>query len=414
MNNFSPRAIRRIGPGLSTLSLFLAFFLAVPPRFVLLAGDILRGGTPAGLPHGSGKGNPTAAAVQAGAPSATSTLARTTQALSAVRAMQAAARAAAMTGPNNLGADPNHPGQILPNVLDGLATGGLVPDSGLASQGVANAVTSWTNAQTPTQTSSGNNTAVTVVQTAQQALLNWTTFNIGKQTTLTFDQTAGGANASEWIAFNKVNDPSGVPSQILGSMSGIGQVYVINPNGIIFGGSSQISLHSLVASSVPINDNLIARGLLNNPDAQFLFSALPIPAGANGTPAFNPPPSNIPGGNYGDVMVQAGAQITSPANADNVGGRIALVGANVENDGTITTPDGQTILAAGLQVGMAAHSTNDPSLRGLDVYVGQVGSYAGTATNNGLIEAPEADGWRDGQPTGLHRQFNIRCSQWPD
>src|SRR5262249_35796307 len=37
------------------------------------------------------------------------------------------------------------------------------------------------------------------------------------------------------------------------------------------------------------------------------------------------------------------------------------------------------------------HSTNDPTLRGLDVYVGQVGSYAGTSTNNGLIEAPRAD-----------------------
>ncbi len=32
-------------------------------------------------------------------------------------------------------------------VPNGLATGGLVPDSGLAAQGVANAVTSWTNRQ---------------------------------------------------------------------------------------------------------------------------------------------------------------------------------------------------------------------------------------------------------------------------
>ena len=54
---------------------------------------------------------------------------------------------------------------------------------------------------------------------------------------LTFDQTGGGANANQWIAFNKVNDPSGVPSQILGSLDAIGQIYIINANGIIFGGS---------------------------------------------------------------------------------------------------------------------------------------------------------------------------------
>jgi filamentous hemagglutinin len=338
------------------------------------------------------------AAAGAGSGGSSGTLAQTTQALQSVQAMQAAARAAAQAGANNLGADPNHPGQQLPDVPNGLATLGLVPDSGLASPGVANPVTTWQNAQTPTQSTTGGQTAVTVLQTAQQALLNWQTFNIGKQTTLTFDQTAGGANASEWIAFNKVNDPSGVPSQILGSLNAIGQVYVINSNGIIFGGSSQINTHTLVASALPINDNLIARGVLNNPDNQFLFTALPLPAGQNngGTPSFTPPPSNTSDGHYGDVVVQEGAQITSPTNADHVGGRIALIGANVTNDGTISTPDGQAILASGLQVGFGASS--DPELRGLTTYVGAVtdpssplAPYAGTATNLGLIEAPRAD-----------------------
>lgn len=59
------------------------------------------------------------------------------------------------------------------------------------------------------------------------------------------------------------------------------------------------------------------------------------------------------------------------------------------NNGTISTPDGQTILAAGLQVGLAAHNSNDASLRGLDVYVGRVSASAstlptGTFTFNGL------------------------------
>ncbi len=373
---------------LIALSVFLVFFLAVPPRFVLLAGDILRGGTPANQAHGSAAGNPTAAAVQAGAPNGSDTLARTTQALNSVRAMQAAARAAARNGPNNLGADPNHPGQQLPNVPNGLGIGGLQVAPNPA----------WQGADLPTQTINGGQTNVTIIQTEQQALLNWQTFNIGRDTHLLYDQTAGGANVHQWIAFNFINDPSGVPSQILGSIDALGQVYLMNGNGIIFGGSSQVNVHTLTASALPINTNLITRGLLNNPDNQFLFTALPIPAGVNGTPAFTPPASNTPDGHYGDVTVQAGAQISSPTSEDHVGGRVALLGANVDNEGIISTPDGQTILAGGLQVGFAAHNSDDPSLRGLDTFVGAVVDpnaiippYAGRATNGGLIEAQRAN-----------------------
>jgi len=70
----------------------------------------------------------------------------------------------------------------------------------------------------------------------------------------------------------------------------------------------------------------------------------------------------------------------------------------VTNNGTISTPDGQTILAAGLQVGFNAHPSGDPSLRGLDTYVGSVTDpsgtltqSSGTVTNNGLIDAPRAN-----------------------
>ena len=139
--------------------------------------------------------------------------------------------------------------------------------------------------------------------------------------------------------------------------------------------------------------------MLNNPDTQFLFSSLALAAGANGTPAFTPAAPSTPNGLPGDIEVQPGAQITTPTTADHVGGRVILVGANVKNEGEISTPDGQTILAAGLQVGFAAHATTDPSLRGLDVFVGAVVGpnstvsqpYAGTVSNDGLIDVPRGD-----------------------
>jgi filamentous hemagglutinin len=354
----------------------------------LWAGDILRGGAPAGdaARRSAAANQATAAAAAAARNSARDSLARTSNALNAVKAMQAAARAAAAG--RNAGMNPNAPGTPLPNVPNGLAAGGLQVDPG-----VIGGTAVWRGANLPTQSQAAGRTLVNIKQTQQTALLSWQTFNVGRETTLNFDQSAGEASANKWIAFNKVNDPSNAPSQILGSIQAPGQVYVINRNGIIFGAGSQVNVATLVASSLPINDNLIDRGLLNNPDAQFLFTGIALPAGANGTPAFTPEPPNPAIGRYGDVIVQAGATITSPTNDAKVGGRVMLVGPNVRNAGTINTPDGQTIVAAGLQVGIDAHSSSDPSLRGLDVYVGAVSQagqtrYAGTVTNSGLIEAP--------------------------
>jgi hypothetical protein len=262
--------------------------------------------------------------------------------------------------------------------------------------------------------------------------------------------------------------PLGLPSQILGSIEAPGQVYVINQNGILFGGSSQVNTRGFVASALPINDNLLQQGLLNNRDAQFLFSALAVPGGSDGTPAFIPTTSDpefrvnesaptytlgrrvalgkentlLKGPEFvfqaadgskgrlsadtdyvvavdaatkratvtftetglgkigdspirvtyapfavrsGDITVQPGAVLSSPVTGDANGGRVMLAGANVRNEGTISTPSGQTILAAGLQVAVAAHAGDDPSLRGLDVWVGYAGN-RGAVTNRGLIE----------------------------
>lgn len=348
------------------------------------AGDILRmGGGASGATGGTAAPSVDATAANAAAATAQAhanaqdMLARNTMALQAVTAMQEAARAAA-AGATNAGANPNFPGQTLPDVPNGLGTGGLDING------------APTGANAPTQSLENARTIVTIQQTQQQALLYWNTFNVGSNTTVKFDQSAGGADVGNWIAFNKITDPSGNPTQILGSIQAQGQVYLINQNGIIFGGASEVNTHSMVASALPLNDNLVTRGLLNNPDSQFLFSANAQSAGTVGpTPAYTPPAlPNTTGHKIGDVTVQAGARITAPTSSASVGGRVVLVGPNVTNNGSISTPDGQTILAAGMEVGFAAHSSTDASLRGVDVYVGSVGSYGGTATNAGLIDAP--------------------------
>ena len=373
MGNFFEASFNFHGPrtagrrGCPSLAAMLAISLATPA----FAGDVLRGGATRASDGNRAAiyGGATAAAAARLRSSSQGRIDQTTDMLRSVQSAQLAARAAARRGPSSLGINPLT-GARLPSVPDGLGPGGL--DLERVVYG----------ANHPTQ----SGTAVNIKQTSPQALLHWKSFNIGKRTSLNFDQSAGGADAGEWVAFNKVTGAAIAPSQILGRINAQGQVYVINQNGIIFGGSSQVRAQTFVASSLPINDNLLASGLLNNSDAQFLFSGVAVPATSSGSPAFVPPPP--PAGRYGDVTVQPGAMIRGIGTQNGDGGRVMLVGPNVRNEGAIQTVAGQTILAAGLQVGVAAHSQNDPSLRGLDVWIGQVGSYAGGVVNRGLVSAP--------------------------
>jgi filamentous hemagglutinin len=376
----------------------------------------LRNGNMA-APHGSGASSSavssqttTAASVAAGqaavvAGNAQAATTRSLQALAALQAAQGAARQTALAGGvNNLGFNPNQPGQTLPNVPDGIAPGGLMPAGGppqvagsTASTTSYVVPTSWSGVSGLTQSTSGNSVTDTVTQapSSQQALLYWTTFNIGRNTTLSFDQSAGGANVNQWVAINQIQDPSLAPSQILGAIHAQGQVYVINQNGIIFGGSSQVNVHGLVASSLALNPAYITNGLLNNAqnNDQFQFSNLVAATTQLNSvseevttvaPLWSAPTTPTGGSQEvfavpaGDVTVQAGAQLSSPTDANHDGGRIALIAPNVVNNGTISTPDGQTIIAAGEQVGFAAHASTDPTLRGLDISIGQVA--AGSAT----------------------------------
>jgi len=150
---------------------------------------------------------------------------------------------------------------------------------------------------------SGN--AMTVTQTSDRMAINWNTFNIGSAATVNFRQPT-----SSSVALNRVT--SGDASQILGQLNANGQVYLINPSGILFGAGSSVNVGGLVAST------------LNISDANFM-------AGKN---AFDLE------GATGSVINQG--NITA---AD--GGYVALLGAQVRNEGNIIARLGSVVLAAG-------------------------------------------------------------------
>jgi filamentous hemagglutinin len=385
----------RFHPAVRIVSAMLSvslFFSASPSLFAMTARQAMSGG------GGNAGGAGGAANLQnAGGASASLTAAqalavqqKTTTAIAAMKNFQARARAMISSA----------------GVKNGLAPGWLdaYNPTGAMNSKYPTVPVTWGGVSSLNQ--SGN--TVTVTQKSQNAYLYWNNFSVGPQTTLNFNQSAGGSSVGKWIAFNKVMG-SVNPTQILGSITAQGQVYILNQNGILFGHGAQVNTHALVASTLPINENLAGdaldgiagQGIANNPSYQFLFSALPIPAGKVGsTAAFNPAKTSVGlSSSLGNVVVESGALITAPANASHTGGLVALIGPDVYNAGSISTPNGQTILAAGLQVGLYPHPSSDPSLRGFDVAIGEVSdptvttgsSVTGIAQNSGSISMPEGD-----------------------
>ncbi|WP_416773231.1 filamentous hemagglutinin family protein [Pseudomonas sp. RHF3.3-3] len=273
----------------------------------------------------------------------------TVAAIAAQQAAQAAGRQAAL-------------GQ-LSNIPDGLGKGGLQVDNSL-TQG-------WLNAKAPTQTQAGGKTTVTIEQTADKAILNWETFNVGRNTTVDFQQQ------SNWAVLNRVNDPLARPSEIQGQVKGNGTVMIMNRNGVVFSGSSQVNVRNLVAAAATISDDqFIQRGIYVD---------------TNGTqPTFTDA--------AGKVEVQRGAiiQTLAPTSSTEAGGYALLLGSEVENAGTIATAKGQTTLAAGdnfyIRRGVGTSSNQRSTTRGNEVATSlKAGSTAGKVSNSGLILASTGD-----------------------
>jgi filamentous hemagglutinin family protein len=178
---------------------------------------------------------------------------------------------------------------------------------------------------------------VTVNQGSQNAAINWQNFSIGSGESVVFVQP----NANS-VALNRVVGAD--PSSILGSLSANGQVFLVNPNGILFGKGASVNVQGLVASTLGLGD------------ADFMA------------------------GKYGF----AGTNSKTVSNLGSIaadGGYVALLGAKVSNRGTITARLGSVALAGGQ--GVTLDIAGDSLLK---VNVDQ-GAFSALVENGGLIQA---------------------------
>jgi filamentous hemagglutinin family protein len=152
-----------------------------------------------------------------------------------------------------------------------------------------------------------NGSSLTVNQGTQKLIIDWQSFGIGVGESVQFVQP----NASA-VALNRVLGNNA--SEIFGSLRANGQVFLTNPNGILFGSTAQVDVGGLVASTLAISND------------DFL----------NGSYTFN-------GADGGRITNHGTLQAS-------LGGVIALLAPEVRNEGVILAKAGAIGLAAGTRI----------------------------------------------------------------
>ncbi len=188
----------------------------------------------------------------------------------------------------------------------------------------------WANPTTPTVVSGAalmSNPSASVMQVVNTpgTIINWQGFSIANGEATRFVQlNAASAVLNRVVGVN--------PSSILGRLESNGRVFLVNPNGIVFGGGSVVDVAGLIASTRDISD---ANFLAGN----YLFNGF---------------------GN-GAITVQNGAQILTSSYGP--GGQVWLFAQNVTNEAgaTITAPQGQVVLAAGTELQVATNGLGQMS-----------------------------------------------------
>jgi len=188
-----------------------------------------------------------------------------------------------------------------------------------------------------------NATTTVINQASSRLAINWTTFSSAEGEMIQFKQP----NASA-IVLNRVT--SRIPSELLGNLKADGQVFVINPNGVLFGPKSSVDVGGLLASNLDMKSDSFLDG------SQVLE-----------------------GGNAGAV-VNRGALAAKP------GGYVVLAGPRVTNEGAISAVQGEVLMAAGDKVTLRLSNTS------LATYTIDRGSLNALVQNSGRISANGGNG----------------------
>src|SRR5690348_2367090 len=127
--------------------------------------------------------------------------------------------------------------------LAAIAVSALAPVAALAQVPTGGTVTQGTAAiqnVSPTQQ--------VITQGSNRAVINWQSFSIGQSSAVQFVQPSSSA-----VILNRVTGAN--PSNIFGSLSANGQVFLVNPYGVYFSPTARVDVTGLMATTLNIRDS---------------------------------------------------------------------------------------------------------------------------------------------------------------
>jgi filamentous hemagglutinin family protein len=99
--------------------------------------------------------------------------------------------------------------------------------------------------------------SVTITQSTPSAIINWRTFNIGSGENVRFNQPS-----SSSVALNRITGGLG-PSEILGTLTANGRVFIINRDGVLFGPGAVVNTAGFLATTSDIKNSDFMAGRYN-------------------------------------------------------------------------------------------------------------------------------------------------------
>jgi len=244
----------------------------------------------------------------------------------------------------------------------------------------------------------------TINQSSQNLSLNWQSFNVGAQETVNFVQPSASA-----IAINRILDTNG--SQVMGRINANGQVYLVNPNGILFGSGSQINVGGLVASTLDIQDaslNSSARTFSGNGSGRILNLGT-LNAASGGYVALLGNQVSNQGAivaQLGSVVLGGGSAVTLNFNGNSLVNMVvdqSVLNSLAENGGLIKADGGMVMLSAGAKDTLLAsmvNNTGEIEAHTIVNHEGQItllgGMAAGTVNVAGTLDASAPNGGNGG------------------
>ncbi len=230
-----------------------------------------------------------------------------------------------------------------------------------------------------------------VQQTTQQAAINWQSFNIGSAATVNFQQP----NSSS-VALNRIGGTQA--SQIYGHLNANGQVFLLNPNGMLFAPGSQVNVGGLLASTLKLSDFDFMSGnyTFSNPGTGGIINQGTI--NASGSIALLGNTVQNVGQLYATtVTLAAGNTVAVDLTVEGlIRARVsdASLSADLENSGSINAATSVTLTAGQVGSTVAQVVNNSGIIRatGFSQEGGQIVLQGGTVSNSGTINSTGAQG----------------------